>query len=70
MLDPEALMRQAGMTAATWLDQAQEAVEGMEISDEGKAQIISAFMRAAAQDQHTMTIRNLAEEGLLKFDIS
>jgi len=65
-MDAETLMKQAGMTAETWLHQAQKAVEGMEMSDEGKAQIIAAFIRAAAQDQHTMTIRTLAEEGLLK----
>ena len=59
------LMRQAGYTAKEWLVQAKEAVADMEISDEGKARIIAAFMQAAAQDQHTMTIRNLAEEGLL-----
>ncbi len=37
----------------------------MKISDEAKAHIIAAFIQAAAQDQHTMTIRNLAEQGLL-----
>lgn len=66
MIEPETLMRQAGMTAQVWLNQAREAVEDMRMSDEAKAQIIAAFIRAAAQDQHTMTIRFLAEEGLIK----
>ena len=66
MAQAETLMKQAGMTAEVWLNQARDAVEDMKMSDEGKAQIIAAFIRAAAQDQHTMTIRHLAEEGLLK----
>ncbi|PHS70093.1 MAG: hypothetical protein COB00_00365 [Alcanivorax sp.] len=66
MVQAETLMRQAGYTATEWLNQAKEAVSDMSISDEAKAQIIAAFIRAAAQDQHTMTIRSLAEEGLLQ----
>lgn len=66
MAEAETLMRQAGYTAKEWLEQAKEAVADMKMSDEAKAQIIAAFIRAAAQDQHTMTIRYLAEEGLLK----
>ena len=66
MSNAETLMKQAGMTAAAWLVQAEDAVKDMNISDESKAQIIAAFIQAAAQDQHTMTIRTLAEAGLLK----
>ncbi|CAA0113351.1 Uncharacterised protein [BD1-7 clade bacterium] len=66
MTDAETLMRQAGMTAEEWLRRAERAVDGMEISDDAKATIIAAFIQAAAQDQHTMTIRSLAEAGLLK----
>lgn len=66
MLDAETLMRQAGITANEWLNQANEAVKNIDISDDSKARVIAAFMYAAAQDQHTMTIRNLAEEKLLK----
>ncbi len=62
----ETLMRQAGYTANEWLEQAKEAVADLKMSDEAKAQIIAAFIQAAAQDQHTMTIRDLAEQGLLK----
>ena len=66
MVKAETLMKQAGLTAETWLHQANEAVNGMNISDDAKAQIIAAFLRAAAQDQHTMTIQALAEEGIIK----
>ena len=66
MVEAETLMRQAGYTATEWLNQAKEAVSGMDLSDEAKAKIISAFIQAAAQDQHTMTIRALAEDGLLR----
>ena len=38
------------------------------MSEDSKATIIAAFIRAAAQDQHTMTIRSLAEAGLLTSD--
>ena len=65
MVKAETLMRQAGYTAKEWLVQAEEAVANMKISDDAKAQIIAAFIQAAAQDQHTMTIRSLAEEGIL-----
>lgn len=71
MLQAEALMKQAGYTASEWLEQAKEAVSDMNMSDEAKAHVIAAFIRAAAQDQHTMTLRSLAESGLLqgiKFD--
>lgn len=66
MVEAETLMRQAGYTAKEWLDQAKVAVADMNLSDDAKANIIAAFIRAAAQDQHTMTIRSLAEEGLLR----
>lgn len=66
MVGAETLMRQAGMTAKSWLQQAQDAVKDMNMSDDSKARIIAAFIHAAAKDQHTMTIRALAEEGLLK----
>ncbi|GAA5446096.1 hypothetical protein Misp06_04304 [Microbulbifer sp. NBRC 101763] len=65
MVSAETLMEQAGDTVTVWLNQAQQAVSGMDLSDEAKAQIISAFIQAAAQDQHTMTIRALAENQLL-----
>ncbi len=65
MVQAETLMKQAGYTAEVWLKQAQEAVADLKMSGEAKARIIAAFIQAAAQDQHTMTIRNLAEQGLL-----
>ncbi|WP_105215373.1 hypothetical protein [Pseudoalteromonas sp. T1lg22] len=65
MVDAETLMKQAGMTADTWLTQAIEATEHLPISEESRAMIIAAYIQAAAQDQHTMTIRALAENGLL-----
>jgi len=65
MAEPETLMKQAGLTTETWLNQAEEAVKHMNISEDSKVIIIAAFIRTAAQDQHTMTIRFLAEAGLL-----
>ena len=66
MVQAETLMKQAGWyTAKEWLNQAEDAVAEIKMSDEANVQIIAAFIHAAAQDQHTMTIRNLAEQGLL-----
>lgn len=61
----ETLKKQTGDTASDWLDQAKEAVKDLKVSDDVKARVIAAFLQAAAQDQHTMTIRTLAESGLL-----
>ena len=62
MIDPEILMRQAGFTASEWLNQAIEAVDKMNLTDEkAYAMVISAFLSAAASDQHTMTLRAIAE---------
>lgn len=66
MAQAETLMRQAGYTAKEWLEQAKEATSDLNLSDDAKARVIAAFIQAAAQDQHTMTIRFLAEEGLLQ----
>ena len=61
----ETLMDQAGDTAASWLRQATSAISELELTGDAKATVIAAFMLAAAQDQHTMTIRTLAENGIL-----
>jgi len=45
--------------------QAEEAVALMDISSHEKGQVIAAFIQAAAQYLHTMTIRWLADKGLL-----
>ena len=66
MNDAETLMKQAGVTAASWLSQAEEAVKDMNMSDDAKAHIIAAFIRSAAQVQHTKTIQALAEKGIIK----
>ncbi|PKG37486.1 hypothetical protein [Psychromonas sp. Urea-02u-13] len=65
MVSAETLMEQAGETAEAWLRQAITATEHIPVSEEARATIIAAFIQAAAQDQHTMTIRALAENGLL-----
>ncbi|HDM8056901.1 hypothetical protein [Vibrio harveyi] len=65
MVKAETLMRQAGDTAEIWLKQAIDATEHLPVSEDARATIIAAFIQAAAQDQHTMTVRALAENGLL-----
>ena len=62
MVEAETLMRQAGYTAHMWLDQAIEAIEPLKgYSHADKAVMIAAFMNAAAQDQHTMTLRTIEQ---------
>lgn len=69
MVSAETLMEQAGDTAEVWLRQAIQATEHLPVSEEARATIIAGFIQAAAQDQHTMTIRALAENGLLNQNI-
>jgi hypothetical protein len=52
---PETLMRQAGTTANEWLHQGIESIDRAfgEGYAEKNPELLSAFMKAAAQDQHT-----------------
>jgi len=62
MVTPETLMRQAGMTAETWMCEANRMADTLEITDEtAKAKLIAAYMIAAALDQLTMTYRDVEE---------
>jgi hypothetical protein len=63
MLDADALMRQAGMTAHDWMLEAKGFVEERfsEYPPEARAILMAAYMNGAAGDEIAMYLRSLAE---------
>jgi hypothetical protein len=63
VLDATVVMKQAGVTAKTWMTEAAKLVEERFAAypPEAKASLIAAYMAAAAGDEIAMHIRGLVE---------